>query len=318
MDVLLSLLLLTNLLGRSSTATAQYDSRQLERKVKTMMLKELDLLTGRDIRKPDERASGRKIRDKVTETVYTATPDGVCLPRNKTLMADCFAFKTEFNTDVVSAMITMRRNRDRKPSKLIVALFEVGETMKLKPLGRGVIEDPEMDLIRNLRISIFRSTLDWFNPGPGMSKEEVHRIKIEVVADGSPVPYFDFFEEPPELDLAYYDNPQNDNCDPTVECCLVTHFVNFTEIGWDKFIQYPIGFYANYCIGPSSPKCFHEDPEVQTILSVAQAQSELPNRHFHCAPKQFAPLQILYRIGTHHSMKLILDDMIALSCSCMA
>ncbi|ETN85070.1 hypothetical protein NECAME_16937 [Necator americanus] len=31
---------------------------------------------------------------------------------------------------------------------------------------------------------------------------------------------------------------------------------------WNKFIMYPEGFYANYCIGPLYAECAHDDPEL--------------------------------------------------------
>ncbi|KAK6016054.1 transforming growth factor beta like domain protein, partial [Ostertagia ostertagi] len=146
---------------------------------------------------------------------------------------------------------------------------------------------------------------------------------VEVLANGRPASYFDYFDGPPELDFTYHDGQTNRKCNPSVECCLVKHYVNFTEIaiefqGWDKFIQYPVGFYANYCIGPPHLKCPHENPEVEYILSTARTQSELPLKPFACAPRSFAPLRILYTVGPNHSMSLLLHDMIALSCSCIS
>ncbi|KAK6754103.1 hypothetical protein RB195_013232 [Necator americanus] len=43
--------------------------------------------------------------------------------------------------------------------------------------------------------------------------------------------------------------------------------VTTTPDGWNKFIMYPEGFYANYCIGPLYSECAHDDPEVENILS---------------------------------------------------
>ncbi|EPB79081.1 transforming growth factor beta like domain protein [Ancylostoma ceylanicum] len=175
-----------------------------------------------------------------------------------------------------------------------------------KASGRASIGDLAEQLLTKTKWYAFETF--------GLKSSEMPRV--EVLANNHPLSYFNVFAGAPELDIDYYDSPSQE-CNPRIECCLVPHYVNFTEIGWNKFIMYPAGFYANYCIGPKHVSCPHEDPEVESILSTARVQSSLPLTRYKCAPRTFAPLNILYSVGPNHSMKLRLDDVRALSCSCM-
>lgn len=306
------LLLFTTLL-LSSAAGAVLGSRELENQVRAMMVDELDIL-----RPVVEARSSQLRRDKVSATILTSTPEGGCWLEDETMVLDCYAFSVDFDKAPASVKITMRRNPKGTAERLIVTLYEVREDGSLKVLGRGALEGQEMSYIRRLRIAILQNAKDWFRVESGAGAPVERKVKVALLADGRPEPYGYFFDGPPELDYAYYEGPNSSKCDPSLECCLVSHYVNFTEIGWNKFIQYPAGFHANFCTGPSNPSCKHENPVVESILSTARSQSALPRKNFACAPHSFAPLHILYTVGENHSMKLILDDMIALSCSCMA
>ncbi|EYB89747.1 hypothetical protein Y032_0228g2877 [Ancylostoma ceylanicum] len=200
---------------------------------------------------------------------------------------------------------------------MTVTLYEQSKwKSEHRRLGRATLDQNEVVRIRNLRIEVIRNAKGWFNSDADIRKPMEHRLKVEVLANNHPLSYFNVFAGAPELDIDYYDSPSQE-CNPRIECCLVPHYVNFTEIGWNKFIMYPAGFYANYCIGPKHVSCPHEDPEVESILSTARVQSSLPLTRYKCAPRTFAPLNILYSVGPNHSMKLRLDDVRALSCSCM-
>ncbi|KHJ98343.1 hypothetical protein OESDEN_01674 [Oesophagostomum dentatum] len=134
----------------------------------------------------------------------------------------------------------------------------------MKKLGTVTLDQNEIGRVRSLRIEVIRSAKSWFNSGTNDVFH--HNVKVDVLANSQAISYFSFFVAPPELDCAYYDSAGQKDCNPKVECCLVPYYVNFTEIGWNKFILYPDGFYANYCIGPKLVSCPHEDPDIEGIL----------------------------------------------------
>ncbi|KAK5972318.1 Transforming growth factor beta like domain protein [Trichostrongylus colubriformis] len=312
---LLSVPIIVILLMYANTATsAPFSSKELEKQVRTMMVNELKLYDAHDMKK-----SGQALwRGKISETIQTSTPEGICSLKNNSMIPNCFTYFVSPSTSAVSARFTMRRTRRRRSATVTAAIYELWQGESRNLLGRGDLDGDEQDNMPYIRIEILRNAAHWFNRQSLPNTAIERRVKVEVFMNGRPASYFDFFDGPPELDFAYNDGASKKSCDPSIECCLVEHYVNFTEIGWDKFIQYPAGFYANYCVGPSYLKCTHENPEVEYILSIARAQSELPHKPFACAPQNFAPLRILYTIGPNHSMSLLLHDMIALSCSCIA
>ncbi|KAK6016056.1 hypothetical protein OSTOST_18466, partial [Ostertagia ostertagi] len=173
-----------------------------------------------------------------------------------------FTMRSELCLSFDSQLKYCRRTGRRRPRLLIVALYELWEGGSKGLLGRRVIDRDETDDIESVRIEVLQNAGHWFKR---FDLDTLVDAK-EVLANGRPASYFDYFDGPPELDFTYHDGQTNRKCNPSVECCLVKHYVNFTEIGWDKFIQYPVGFYANYCIGPPHLKCPHENPEVEYIL----------------------------------------------------
>lgn len=92
-------------------------------------------------------------------------------------------------------------------------------------------------------------------------------------------------------------------------CCLETFYVNFTEIGWDKWILYPHGYTANYCRGQcdlSHARYYHS-----TLLSKFSHVIGLC-----CSPRRMAPLQLLYIDDNSKVLLKTVPDMIVESCDC--
>lgn len=92
-------------------------------------------------------------------------------------------------------------------------------------------------------------------------------------------------------------------------CCLETFYVNFTDIGWDKWIIYPTGYNANYCRGQcdlSHSRYYHS-----TLLSKFSNVIGLC-----CSPKQMAPLRLLYIDEENKVHQKTMPDMIVESCDC--
>ncbi|KAJ1363555.1 hypothetical protein KIN20_023449 [Parelaphostrongylus tenuis] len=316
--IVLSLLVYAALRTFSSEAFPAVGTRELSEKLKALLIGKLDLLQSQNLEwKYVGAVSGG---GKVGETVLTTTPNGVCLTMDRIKISDCFTYTIHPQTPALSAIFTMSLKQTTEPVNLTVTLYETSHwKTELSTLGRSYVDSEEIDSVRDIRVEILRNAKGWFNTISNAEAPVVHMLKVEVLANNRLVSYFDFFSKPPELDFSYFDDGRvRMKCDPTVECCLVPHYVNFTEIGWNKFIMYPDGFYANYCIGPSDVTCTHENPEVEILLNTARAQSELPKKNYACAPRSFAPLRILYQVGPNHTMKLRLDDMIAMTCSCIS
>lgn len=92
-------------------------------------------------------------------------------------------------------------------------------------------------------------------------------------------------------------------------CCLETFYVNFTDIGWDKWIIYPPGYNANYCRGQcdlSHSRYYHS-----TLLSKFSNVIGLC-----CSPKQMASLRLLYIDENNKVHQKSMPDMIVESCDC--
>lgn len=92
-------------------------------------------------------------------------------------------------------------------------------------------------------------------------------------------------------------------------CCLETFYVNFTHIGWDKWILYPPGYNANYCRGQcdlSHARYYHS-----TLLSKYSNVISLC-----CSPKQMAPLRLLYIDEDNKVHQKSIPDMIVEGCDC--
>lgn len=92
-------------------------------------------------------------------------------------------------------------------------------------------------------------------------------------------------------------------------CCLENFYVNFTHIGWDKWILYPTGYNANYCRGQcdlSHARYYHS-----TLLSKYSNLISLC-----CSPKQMAPLKLLYIDEESKVHQKSIPDMIVESCDC--
>ncbi|VDK69898.1 unnamed protein product [Cylicostephanus goldi] len=129
-------------------------------------------------------------------------------------------------------MLSLSLRRNLGLVSITVTLFEViGWHGELRKLGRATLEQNEIARIRSLRIEVIHSAKSWFNSEVTAEKPLVHNVKVDILVDNKPVSYFKYFLGPPELDLAYYDDPLWNRCDPQVECCLMPHYVNFTEIG---------------------------------------------------------------------------------------
>ncbi|KAK6039682.1 hypothetical protein COOONC_22813 [Cooperia oncophora] len=155
----------------------------------------------------------------------------MCSLNYSSRITDCFMYSVPPGIPIVSAKFTMRRRRRRRSPMLSAALYELWRGGTKGLLGRGTIDGEDMDEITDIRVEVIRNAAHWFN-GEAISDAAVDRwVKVEVLSNGHPSSYFDFFDEAPELDLVYHEGPPKTKCDPSVECCLVQHYVNFTEIG---------------------------------------------------------------------------------------
>ncbi|KAK6754102.1 hypothetical protein RB195_013232 [Necator americanus] len=276
-SILLLLLLASAMmqLSYARSATVRMNSREISEKVKAMIMSEVHLHSANQGTK--SMHDGTIIQDKIGESIVTTTPDGVCHLMDSSEVSDCFTYLIDPRTPAATAKFSMSLKRNMEPINATVTLYEVSRwRANFTRLGRATLDWKEIGLIRNLRIEILRNAKSWFNSNVGSNKRLFHRVKVDVTVNSQPVSYFNLFVEPPELDFAYYDAPPQSECNPRVECCLILHYVNFTEIGWNKFIMYPEGFYANYCIGPLYSECAHDDPEVENILRHDSGMSTSP------------------------------------------
>lgn len=92
-------------------------------------------------------------------------------------------------------------------------------------------------------------------------------------------------------------------------CCLEKLFINFTDIGWDRWILYPNGFHANYCRGEcdlSNARYYHT-----SVLNMAY--SNLP---VCCSPKTTSSLNMLYYDESNNVERKSLPNMVAEDCDC--
>ncbi|KAG9509445.1 Inhibin beta A chain, partial [Fragariocoptes setiger] len=97
--------------------------------------------------------------------------------------------------------------------------------------------------------------------------------------------------------------------DSTKTCCKETFYVNFTEIGWNKWIVHPPGYYANYCHGQcdlSNSRYYHSSilSKFSNVISLC------------CSPRKMSHLSLLYVDQENRVHQKIMPDMVVESCDC--
>lgn len=119
------------------------------------------------------------------------------------------------------------------------------------------------------------------------------------------------------------------NIDPCIGNCKRTNFyVNFTDIGWEKWILYPRFYNAYTCEGEcSTPLAIRRNDNPSSIdaqvTNYAQIMSILEYRHLSgkkkitkCVPTKLKPLEIVYLNENNKLEVRVYENMIVQQCGC--
>ncbi|XP_037075804.1 inhibin beta chain-like, partial [Pollicipes pollicipes] len=104
-------------------------------------------------------------------------------------------------------------------------------------------------------------------------------------------------------------------------CCRQRLYVSFQELGWDDWILFPSGYYANYCLGncasrtPDTFRNFHT--HVIEGYRVVTGGHGLDGFNPCCAPTKLSPMSLLYFDADKNIIKRDLPKMVVEECGCM-
>lgn len=100
----------------------------------------------------------------------------------------------------------------------------------------------------------------------------------------------------------------------TVSCCRRTLYVNFTKIGWDRWIMFPEGFYANYCEGSCRGQI---SPHNSYAFMLQQVMNRVNQQlTICCSPSKSSALSIFYFDEDNNIVKRNVQNMVVQECGC--
>lgn len=100
-------------------------------------------------------------------------------------------------------------------------------------------------------------------------------------------------------------------------CCKQRFYVSFKAIGWDDWIIFPHGYFANYCRG----SCAYRSPDMlptkySTFMSEFRRLGKMAEMQSCCAPLKFSSMDLIYYDRTGKIIKSHLPQMIVDECGC--
>lgn len=109
------------------------------------------------------------------------------------------------------------------------------------------------------------------------------------------------------------------NCEDGIrQCCKQSLYVNFEELGWNDWIIYPRGYYANYCMGecvqmrtPDMLAYFHSH-----VLEEYRIKNPYASITPCCAPTKLSSISLIYFDQNRHIIKADLPKMVVNECGC--
>ncbi|CAI4232992.1 unnamed protein product [Auanema sp. JU1783] len=231
------------------------------------------------------------------------------------IIPDCFIYHLEVKGTVVGADFVLLLKPQFRSVNLTISIYEVGRIDgqlsridKLVVVGSSSISE---DLI--VKTDIKEEMRQWLRGNTNYNVEKLLMISAKV--NGFELPFWDVFRKTPSIDVVIgTPEKQSSRCESSSKCCLMSFYLNFTELGWDDWILSPPGYHANYCVGQCP---FNSDTETQAVLRSAKTNDSsffLPSPS--CAPLYYAPLKMIYTVGENDFRKSVLHGMTVLSCSC--
>jgi hypothetical protein len=103
-------------------------------------------------------------------------------------------------------------------------------------------------------------------------------------------------------------------------CCKRRLYVSFRQLGWDEWILYPAGYYANYCFGECQELNFahfntHVLRDYRTIFG-AEYGDVLDALAPCCSPTKLSPVSLIYYDQNRRIIKRDLPRMRVEECGC--
>lgn len=104
--------------------------------------------------------------------------------------------------------------------------------------------------------------------------------------------------------------------DGSDHCCRMPLYVNFTDIGWDKWIVAPRGYHAYHCIGSCDVAFDPERNFHSQILEAHRLRNPYSRVQPCCFPKRFSPMQLIYMDPDSNIVDAVLPNMVVEECGC--
>lgn len=100
-------------------------------------------------------------------------------------------------------------------------------------------------------------------------------------------------------------------------CCKQRFYVSFKALGWDDWIIFPHGYFANYCRG----SCAHRTAEMlptkySEFMNEYRRIGKIAEMQPCCAPLKFSSMDLIYRDGQRNIIRRTLPQMIVDECGC--
>ncbi|XP_062985978.1 inhibin beta B chain-like [Elgaria multicarinata webbii] len=115
---------------------------------------------------------------------------------------------------------------------------------------------------------------------------------------------------------------RSQSCDENSDvCCRKDYYVNFRDIGWDKWIIEPKGYHMNYCMG-KCPTPLSIRPGIASSIPTAILNLlKLKDPSLHgvessCAPTRVGGIYMVYYDNSNNLIKMDVADMVVEACGC--
>lgn len=100
-------------------------------------------------------------------------------------------------------------------------------------------------------------------------------------------------------------------------CCKQRFYVSFKAIGWDDWIIFPHGYFANYCRG----SCAYRTPDMlptkySQFMGEFRRLGKIAEMQPCCAPLKFSSMDLIYYDHDRKIIKSNLPQMIVDECGC--
>lgn len=156
-----------------------------------------------------------------------------------------------------------------------------------------------------------------FNQNDEPTSDHAHQDNPEPKIPSSLVPFLVVHTEP---NISHRVRRRAMDCGRHVtQCCKQKLYISFEKLGWDDWIIYPSGYFANYCTGDCSNSYRTPDSYINFYTHVLEEYRRLkPYVGITpcCAPTKLSPISLIYFDQDLNIIKRDLPKMTVDECGC--